>query len=256
LADRASGQFANMDVTGFNAAHAEAHEALGCLQETILGADAAAFYRLEALHAFLARDEPRIAASFRAARTLQPDYRLSERLAPTNHPLRAHFDSATPVTDPVSTPLDAQAQLYVDGVRATSRPMERPSILQQIGSTGGVEHTVWLPPDSVTPEWALPRPEPEVNDAPTALQEPAALPEDKERRTVWPFFVGAGSAAAAATVSGAIALSTESRAKSPGTPEARLGTLQKRANNWGYAAQATGIAAVGLGVTGVVLWTR
>lgn len=145
-----------MDLDAFEVSYDNAQVVLSCLEEPVTPTLAASFHRLQALGAFVHEDFAGVIASYRSSLALEPEHVLSLEVAPIGHPLRDQYELAALAT---TSPLEALAPhkgvtLWMDGAKSSSRPTERPIILQAAGPLGAIEQTTWLPARAPVPTWA------------------------------------------------------------------------------------------------------
>ncbi|MEC8423568.1 MAG: hypothetical protein VX000_07310 [Myxococcota bacterium] len=223
--------FAELDDAGFANARARAVALIPCLTDAITPGQAALFYRLQALGAFVERNDAASVAYFRSVVAVSPEYQLSDAVAPKGHPLRTHFSVAqgtVPVPEPL-LPEPRDGAVHVDGRRATTAPIDRPWIYQRLGSSGDVLESALLEPGDAVPAYA------------------SMGSVGPRRRPNLPL---AATAGAAAITSGVLYLSARSRASAfwdPTTPDADLASLRMQANTRSWLSAGAGLVAVGAG---------
>ena len=126
--------FATMDEDGFVTSADRARTEIACLDAPLMPPQAASIHRLEALRAFLDGNDAAALASFKAARRIEPDYRLSTKIAPEGGPLAelyAQAGKSKPGTA-VGQSLPAGALMWVDGSSSGKRLADQPSVVQLI----------------------------------------------------------------------------------------------------------------------------
>lgn len=266
--EAATGAYVQMDPAAFGQARDRAREALGCLTEPIPPSLAAAYHRMEALDGFIARQPERTVVSFRAAVAADPAWTMPDRLAPKGNVLRQQFDEARALPPSATVPVGPPpgAHVTVDGSHLEVRPTERPAILQLVGGGGAapltIDGTAWVDVGAVPPEWAAAPavaiveatpPVDAVRTPPPPGAPSTATISGRRANPRLPLLVGAG---AGAVVSGGLyagALSARASFDDGETAYEDLDALRGRANSLGYAAQATGLVAIGLGTVAVVV---
>lgn len=257
--DAATAAFSAMDRATFFTSRDKAREQLRCLDGKLLAVDAATFHQVEALHAYVAKDPDGTRLSFRAAVGAQASYDLPQTLAPEGNPLRGLFDEAknAPAGPQVGVQVPEDAALYVDGSRSQTRPTDRPAVIQLVLGSGELHWTGYVGAGDA-PSWpALPEKPKEPEPAPTP--EPVAsttttLPvEDKPNPLGTPLIVTGAVLGAASLGMLAAGLSAKGRHNADDTAFEDLADLQRNANTLGYAAQVTGVVALGVGGAGIVL---
>src|SRR5688572_19660965 len=127
--ERAETAFGALDAATFEAARVELHADLGCLTQPISPNLAARAHGVDALGGVLAKDDPAIVASLRAARGSDATWRLPPGVPPGHrlHAMLADVPADPPQTAPVGAPEGTRAQ--VDGRPADLRPTDRPTIV-------------------------------------------------------------------------------------------------------------------------------
>ena len=151
------------DLTGrrdFTAAFEDAQAALICLGEAVDPEAAARFHRLQGLAIF--PDDPgRAAASFAAARQLEPAYAFPEALVPQGAPQREAYGAVDlsvgrylPLTSP------EVGRVWFDGRTVLERPTDWPTIYQREAG-GRILETAYVwqgepTPSAVLQPWELP----------------------------------------------------------------------------------------------------
>lgn len=238
---RADAAFVGMDLGAFEAARQDAHDALRCLDEPLSAVDAAWLHRVEALAAFLTEDAPLARRAFQSSLSIQPAYRLPERIAPAGNPLAVLYEEAgaLPASATEALPAPPSVDLFVDGARSEDRPVERPFVLQGIERRGAVQGTVWLAGADPLPGWA---------QAP--LEPPPSLAKQR-RRPHLPLLIAGGTALAAGGASYGAAWAYRGKYLDKATPMEDLEGLRARTNTATVVAGVLG--GVGLGVTGTAL---
>ena len=112
-----------------------ASRALRCLDAPVTPQLAARYHRLVGLSEFVARDEERARLAFAAARAADPLGALPTTVLPQGHTARALSESASTPGRTRPLAVRRREQLYVDGVLATARPVDRDALVQvQVGS--------------------------------------------------------------------------------------------------------------------------
>jgi hypothetical protein len=154
VVDDALLSFATLDEEGFLAASDAARNGLPCASELLTAAEAAGLHRISALRAFWDGDEAVATASFQAALRLEPDHRLSDKIAPEGGPLARLYAGAAARPAGLMVPFRAPSWTtgYVDGARATERPANIPAIVQYEVAGQGVIWTDLVPPGAAIPD--------------------------------------------------------------------------------------------------------
>ena len=236
---RADSAFVSMDIDAFTTARDDARVLLGCLSVTVTPADAAAYHRMEALDGYIAQDEARALAGFRSAVAVQPSWRLPTDIAPPGNPLHDLYQKAreAPASLNEGVDLPSDHALYVDGVRSTTRPTERPIVAQVVDNEGVVLWTGWLRAGEKLAK---------VKGSGTVGEHAPA--ECGGARVSVSLLA---SAAGVAAVSGglyALAISSRTAFDDPTTPRHDLDGLRKRANTAVFASGGAAAVSAGLAV--------
>ena len=123
--------FVTLDEEGFIESSDALLTNLPCLATLIGRADAASIHRTLAMRMFWDGEDDSASAYFRAARRLEPDHLLSDKIAPEGGPLATLYAGAAspaPRTARLSSP--SWTTVYVDGERVSERPSDVPAIYQ------------------------------------------------------------------------------------------------------------------------------
>ncbi len=130
--------FATLDEEGFIESSDTLLQGVPCLSEAIGAADAASIHRSLAMRAFWDGDDANATAYFRAARRLEPNHVLSNKIAPEGGPLATLYAGAErPAVRMSSMSAPAWTTVYVDGERASQRPQGVPALFQyEVGGEG------------------------------------------------------------------------------------------------------------------------
>jgi hypothetical protein len=120
------------DLARFSEAVAAIDPVLACVNTPLDPALAARLLRLSGLESFVARDTVTAAATFSAARTVDPTLTLPEAWAPEGNPLRSVWATATPAAASVPTRKARVGAIYVDGSPSLAIPQDRPFVFQWI----------------------------------------------------------------------------------------------------------------------------
>jgi hypothetical protein len=279
---KAERAFGKKDQAGFATHRDTARRKLECLNEIMTPREVALYHRVQAYGFYLADEKKDTAASLRAARKIDPNFKLWSGFGPDagvyamwKEAAQASMTGAA--TIPVSAPGDAL--VYVDGQRALARPKNLPTLLQLVSLHGGVKSNRYVRTGAEGPSWArAAEPEPEVaavgTAVPTALGDQpitkaeagvstastsgvaAATRERGEvklerkgprlRRTTAPLALSGVASAGLGYVLWQTALSREEEFNEPWHEFEYREDLQKRANSMGYAAQTLGLVGGGL----------
>jgi hypothetical protein len=245
--------FAAMDADAFQNIRDDAVSAFECLNQALTVDDSARIHRMVALDAFTRRDADSARTALRSVRVLQPGYDLPASIAPAGHPLRTLFDEAGDLgggaTESMAPPLSTK--LSIDGTPGLLRPQSRPAVVQVISASGAVVWTGYLGVGDPAPSWpALGLPEALINDAPV---EYVVIKDPRPKRLAW-------AAAATGLLSGGLYLaSAVSHGHYADLTNADISTIeeldaqQNRTNLLAYGAIGTGVGAMTLGVSGLVM---
>ncbi len=269
----ALGSFQSMDLEGFTAQRLDARRAIGCLATPIAREDAAAYHRLEAYDAFLARDEEGAFHDFRAALYAHWEYELPESIAPLGNPIRdAWTDAASyPLPTYGVAELPRKTALLIDGREQTGRPDEIASIVQLVRDNGAVVYSSYLEAGTASPDWktadrggpgAAPAPKPVAatrgsGDTPNMKVKTGGRPP-KVREPIQvntPMLIGGSVAALTGGVLYLAAASNRAAFDDLSTSFEDLDGLQTRTNALVVASGVSAGVGVGLGAASfVVAW--
>ncbi|MBW2258268.1 MAG: hypothetical protein JRI25_27225, partial [Deltaproteobacteria bacterium] len=133
--------FATLDETGVQSAAEAADAALSCLDEVLTPRRAAAYHRMVGVTAFMSGESEDALAAFRAARALEPDYKLSTRIAPEGGRLYRLYEQAAEPSDTAKTSFSPPrgVSAYVDGSPSDQLPGDKPTVVQYLRG----EDVVW-----------------------------------------------------------------------------------------------------------------
>jgi hypothetical protein len=136
---RAADAFYQLDAESFAEAREETVAAMVCLEEPLQQRQAADFHRLEALAAYLERDERRARAQLEAALGIEPNFDLVE-LLPSDHPLHALYDEARSGrrAEPELLTVEEGVASYWDGAPPAAVAAGWPGLLQLADGRGRV----------------------------------------------------------------------------------------------------------------------
>jgi hypothetical protein len=145
--------FATLDEESFFASTQQAKDDLPCLSELFLPPNAAAYHRLMALEAFFNGDDDAATLSFRAALAIEPDYKLSSKLAPEGGKLHRLWTAAKEGPNPFIGSFSAPAgkYAYVDGVETRTYAEDLPNIVQYGPGDDSIDWTGYVPANTVPP---------------------------------------------------------------------------------------------------------
>ena len=255
--------FSAMNIDAFNHARGEAIGLVDCLDEQLPPANVASLHRMQAYAAFMAQDDPNAMASFQAALTLQPGYRLPSSIAPEGSPLQLLYAQATKAESSPTQALQPPtgASLYIDGLLAQDVPTQRPYLLQVLAVDGAVSWSGYQSAGASLPEQAIAAPDPVL-----LHPEPEPLPPAPERPIPVDGFpvgrtVAVGTSVAATAALGILALRSYNgwqtiyetcTTKTGGCSEGTLDNMQtekEQAIGLGIGAGVVGALSIGLGVS-------
>lgn len=239
---RADSAFAAMDLDGFEQARGDALRALECLGDPVSPVDAAWVHRVQALSYFVSDDAPSVRRAFQSSLAIQPGYRLAPTLAPPGNPLAQLYDEAAMLPPSATELLPSTGQaVLVDGVRAISRPTERPAVVQGLDASGAVEASTWLAAGAPLPTWidlAAPPPVAKVK---------------KPHKVSVPLLVASGASLVTGGALYGYAWTSHSAWADPDTPLDRLDGLRGQTNGALVASGVLTGVALGLGTAAVVV---
>jgi hypothetical protein len=268
--------FEDMDAEGFEQAVVEVEEMVACPESAVDGLVASRLHLLMALDAYTDQESERAREALRAVLAADPSFSLSSGLAPWGNPLReiwdkARRDDAGPTAD-LAKP--TEGSFYVDGLPATTRPSDRPFVLQWIDDGGHVRWSDWLPAGAHLPIEVLAAMHEEdpmsvfqsAPPPPVPVQPALPLPDDRKGGRGAGVVLLAGAGGVALASGGLLAAAMVSRGKwqssvdecvtwggcedAPDAALAEQTELAQRARTLGYAAQGSAGLALGLGIVG------
>lgn len=133
------------DATAFTEAVAAVDLAIPCVIEVLPALSAARVHRLHGLSAFLRREPAAAAASFAAARSLDPAYTFPESFVPAGNPVDTLYRNALAPADVARFEAPrAGWQLWVDGTASVARNNAVPVVAQVIDPVGRVHDGAWV----------------------------------------------------------------------------------------------------------------
>ena len=234
--------FSALDDETFASARREAVKSVQCLEEPLSPGQAALLHKLQALGAFVDRDDAAAVASFHSLVLASPGYALPDSLAPEGHPLRTHFAVAEGMVVVPGAPLPTpkSGRVHVDGRPATAAPQGRPWVFQHIDDSGAVLGSALVASGEGVPEYAN-KGLPVEPGARRGLNRPLAV-----------------TSGVAALASGALYLSARGTAAQfwePTTPTGQLDGLRDRTNTLGWLSAGAGVVAVGAGAGAFIAGT-
>jgi hypothetical protein len=258
----AQAAYAGFDVPGFQTQAVALQEDVPCLTEELDAPTVAQVHLIEALAALLDKDEPRMRASFQGLRATDPTFQLSADLAPAGSQQRSVFESVA--TLPVSKPRPiTRGGLYVwvDGKpNARAVPTRRAALVQVRSDSEGLRG--WyleggkLPADlleAVTEPQAEPpaKAEPSAKAEPRAASTAQAQPAPRKSRVSRSMLLAGAAAGVASGV--ALVAATNARDEFYTTSPENVQAAYDTNRALGFTGYGLGAAAVGLGVTAMVV---
>lgn len=139
--------FENMDADGFEAARLQFEELVQCPDGAVDAMLVRRAHFVMALDAYMAQDSERTKAAFKAVLAVDPTFSLSWDLAPRGNLLRELWDQARKEEsgDGAELATPTTGSFWVDGLPSTTRPSDRPFVLQWIDEHGNVRWSQYLP---------------------------------------------------------------------------------------------------------------
>jgi hypothetical protein len=246
--------FAKMDAEGFRAARWQADVSIPCLSSAVQVGQAAAFYRMQALGAFMDQEHAKTVGWFKSVFAVAPQYVLPEALAPTGHPLRIDFEVAQDTVridgDPVRRP--AAGLIRVDGKVASELPRDRPYLWQQADADGQALRTQVVLPGMKPPDYKTARGN---QKPPSSVGRYTKVKRGGGPGMSIPLITIAGVSAIASGISYGVASSRAQRFWDRSTPDGQLAGLRDQTNTWAWVSAGTGTVAIGAGVAAVISGT-
>lgn len=246
LMDEAERQFADMNSVAFDSLmEMQLAPTLQCLGEALTPSLALRYHWLVAYHN-LDQQEKDTVEALASARGLTGDGPSPADTYPDGHPIRQHYQAASPevLTRRLSKP--RSGRLTFDGAETRARPIDRATIQQVLREDGGVEATAYLFSRNVPARYDG------ISDADLVG---ADSPARRGFVVNVPLLVTTGTLAVASGVLYGVAGTSEAAFKDTGTERTldELEGLRSRTNAAGVTAGALAIGAgVGLGAFVVV----
>jgi len=254
--------YGSMDIAAFNANVRLVRQNLRCIKVPVRAVDAAGVHRVIGLEAYVAQRQNDVISSFRAALAASPQTKLPEEIAPKGHLLREMFDRARRIPPQPQQPtrIPPGALMMVDGQASTSRPIDRPAVIQlmqdspQVGLAmlwSGVIVSGNQPPAWSNVGYAAPPPAGSVPPSSTPRRNTSTSTAVQRRGPRTPMLVAAGVSALAAGSLYAIALHGKSKytdaANASINSDKDLDRLRQQTNTLAYTSMGLGLTAAGLG---------
>ena len=255
----AEAHFSVFEIPEFESELDRAFAGVECLKEPIEIHLAAELHRFGGIRAFGEDDLDLARRSFAAARALEPAYNFPSTLFPKDHPILVEYSALNPVDASEPVPRLADGRFTLDGSPSSTRPIDRPAVVQWIGADGGIRVSKYVLPGSPLPEaprytgvTVEPKRDPVVDAPPIAKR-------NQKRRWIAVASSGALLATAGLTY-GAALLNKQGFNKVDADlyePDNfkqykdELTKYQRRANALTVVSLVTGVGAVGVGVTAV-----
>ncbi len=127
--NQAERAFSALDIEGFQSSMDQAVFWVPCLSDPIPAENAAQFHRLQGLRQFVAGEETEAQASFRSARSAQPDYAFPAAVVPQGHAILDIYEGAAP-SQREPAPLPKDAELWIDGQQTQFWDPNSPLVMQ------------------------------------------------------------------------------------------------------------------------------
>ncbi len=253
-ADGAYAAYLDFEVADFSARAQVLRGDVACLTEVVDPATATRIHLVEALAAWLQKDQKHVMASFRGVLAANPGFTLSADVAPTGSQVRSFFDAARAVGGGGWTPVvNAGVSYTVDGrPSAAGIPSERAALVQVRSSTGV---RTWylngdgLPADlrvAITSDSTAKAPLPAVSQPAVTEEEPKTGRRRHPSRTL----MIEGGVASTASV---LLLTTAAVMKSSFSYSDRPRDAYIANHTVGNTGYALGVVGIGLGITGIAI---
>jgi hypothetical protein len=244
--------FSQMDAEAFRAARWQADSSIPCLGAAVQVGQAAAFYRMQALGAFMDQEHAKTVGWFKSVFAVAPRYVLPQSLAPNGHPLRIDYEVAqdAPEVGGEPVPRPAVGLIRVDGKIANELPRDRPYLWQHADGDGRSRTSAVVVPGMRPPRYATTRGQQEVGpprEGVTKVRRESGLSK--------PLAVIAGVSAIASGVSYGMSSSKAQKFWDASTPQGKLGGLRDQTNTWAWVSVGTGSLAIGCGTAAVISGT-
>ena len=232
--------FSALDDETFASARREAVKSVQCLEEPLSPGQAALLHKLQALGAFVDRDDAAAVACSRASSSHPPAMPCRIRLPPkdtrcerTSRLRKAWWSSWAPLPTPKS------GRVHVDGRPATAAPQGRPWVFQHIDDSGAVLGSALVASGEGVPEYAN-KGLPVEPGARRGLNRPLAV-------TSGVAALPPGRSICRSRYGGAVL--------EPTTPTGQLDGPRDRTNTLGWLSAGAGVVAVGAGAGAFIAGT-
>lgn len=128
----------------------EAHLQLPCIEVSLEPTLAARYHRDAGLWLYVAGDKAGTTQAFSSARRIEAGHQVPGDMLPSQHPIRALFDTAPASETTVAVPKPDAGDLLFDG-SIGARPADSPTIAQLTDPAGGLVFTAYLRPADALP---------------------------------------------------------------------------------------------------------
>ena len=249
--DAAYQAYLSFDIRGFTEGEAVVQADLGCVTEPLSPSTAARIHLNEALAAVLNSDSARMVSALRGLRAAEPNFVLSTEIAPSGSDLRTLFDAAAAFGAGPATPVTHNGVMVtVDGhPESTGIPNERAALVQVRFPHTGLQ--TWYvdaggPPADLLGAITAAQPD----DTVVSVQRRA--PSAESRRHTSRSLLITGLATGLASGASLIAAASEKERFFSASPEDAQAVYNAN-QALGFTGYGLGAAAVGLGLTAVIV---
>ena len=245
------------DMMGFQQAVSAVAEDVGCLTEPIDAAQIETAHLALGLKAIV-NDETAVAvAAFQAVYALDPNYQPDDKLAPLDSPARKAMDEAKakgPGAENKVPPISNGYTWIVDGKESAEPmlPAERATLVLLHSPDGSIVQSKYLP-QGAAPAELVGAAQVEIAGLHMAGQTKDSETRSGEKATSRTLIYAAGGCAAVATISLISAAAIKGSYQNAPDSEGTLDGKYTANHVLGYTGYGFAVAAVGLGVTAVVV---
>jgi hypothetical protein len=248
LAERS---FQELNPEGFESATSAAHDVLDCVNKPLSPSLAARFHRLRGFEWFSVGEQAtHVLEAFRASAIIDPAYTLPYTLVPAQHPLRHAYNAASSsLRDPrISILMPQTGSLVVDGTPNQDVPSTRPYVFQIVNNEGKATSTSHVATGNLPPAYAIAEKKPARTKPLRSAPVTSATPHTS--RTL---AISSGVAALVGTVLYAVAAGHSKQFHDIETDYGELSALKRQTNSLAVLSGALGGAAVGTGLSALVV---
>lgn len=181
----------NMDVPQASLIVKSIGNTINCFDEPVTPEFASQYYLMQGILLWAANKQDASVRYFDAAKSVQPDIKISTDIFPQTHEIHVFFKVAPKSSDVIELVPTEGEQFYLDGLESTTRSAQRPTIFQAVDENGLVLRTQVVDKGQELPEDKKEAPEP------VPVEEAVVLaPKEKRDNTMLWVAIGFGSVSA------------------------------------------------------------